>query len=122
MVSMEVIILWLGIFSTVFVYSRVFILAAWLLTQISTEDVKCTQREMVDTIIALGSSVLFTVLQITFISNYQILVLPLSTVVVLYLFALGTGKVMMDSLIRRHQFYSYYLRNHYGGDKSGKAS
>jgi hypothetical protein len=122
MVSMEVIILWLGIFSTVFVYSRVFILAAWLLTQISTEDVKCSQREMVDTIIALGSSVLFTVLQITFISNYQILVLPLSTVVVLYLFALGTGKVMMDSLIRRHQFYSYYQRNHCGGDKRGKAS
>jgi hypothetical protein len=121
MVSIEVIILWLGIFSTVFIYSRVFILAAWLLTQISAEDIKCTHREMIDTLLALGSSVLFTVLQLTFISNYQILVLPISTVVVLYLFALGAGKVMMDSLIRRHQFYSYYHKK-YSGEKIEKHS
>lgn len=115
MISMEIIILWLGILSTVFVYSRLFILAAWLLTMIQSTEIKCTHRELLDTVVALVCSVLFLVLQITFITNQQIMSVPISTIVVLYLFALGTGKVMMDSLIRRHQYYCYYHKR-YSGD------
>lgn len=88
---------------------------------LQTEDIKCTQREMVDTVIALISSVLYLVLQITFIKNQQVLNLSVSTIVVLYLFALGTGKVMMDSLIRRHQFYCYYHKK-YSGDSNASSS